>query len=237
MKKKVSSNQIEKLENYRYSVDDDDFAQSSKVKDDVFGAAQKKKKSSEHEHGLTPGVIALIAILSVGGLTFLGWQASTVNNAIFEYNVCCTVQTWSQGAKGLYQGTAQTTTERIYPGETPSEGCVRKASLRNNAPVTLLGVVDGKCSFDRPQVQAPSYVPGGVPVCCTTDAWQNAPTGYAQLGARTATVFCGANEALGSCCMRADLRPGRIFVRGYRVGACEAAGVPQTSYPTWIAPK
>lgn len=235
VKKKVAKGQIEKLENYRYSVDDDEFVLSSKLKEAVF--EKKTQEEKAQESALTPGVIALIAILSVGGLVLLGWQAKTVNNAIFEYDVCCSVQTWYQGSKGLYQGVAQTTTERVLPGQTPAEGCILAASKRNNVPVSLLGFVEGKCVFDRPQLESPSYVPGGVPVCCTTDAWQNAPTGWAQLGARTATVFCGQNEALGSCCMRADLRPGRIFVRGYRAGACEAQGVPQTSYPVWISPK
>lgn len=234
-KKKVLKSQIEKLENYRYSVDDDDFSRSSKIKEAVFDKVTSEEKAQES--AISPGVVALIAVLSIGGLLFLGWGASTTNNAIFEYEVCCSVQTWSQGAKGLYQGVAQTTTEKVLPGETPSEGCVRKASLRNNAPVTLLGVIDGKCSFDKPQVQSPSYVPGGIPVCCTTEVWQDAPFGYAQLGAKTATVFCGTNEAPGNCCMRADLRPGRTFVRGYRMGACTSQGVPQTSYPTWVSPK
>lgn len=109
---------------------------------------------------LTPGVLLLLAVLSVGGLMFLGWQASLVGNATaWPYEACCTVETWRHSSTGFKQGEAITTTETCRAHESPGSCCLRNAGEKIEYPVRLLGAMAGRCEALPPELNYPVSVP------------------------------------------------------------------------------
>lgn len=113
----------------------------------------------ESGDALTPGVIALIAVFSIGGLAFVGWQAALVGNAIdVPYYACCSIEAWENAPTGYAQGTAVTSTEACESFESPSQCCVRTARERGEKPFRFLGAVYGQCG--RPSVSYPVHVTG-----------------------------------------------------------------------------
>lgn len=190
----------------------------------------------EPEHGVSPGVLGLIAVLSIGGLLFIGWQASIVGqyttgpySTSGPYSGCCTVSPWSSSIAGFSPGAGLTTTEVCKPTELPQRCCVRATTDRYHSPVRLLNAREGMCA--APEV---SYPYGGdYSSCCTVQTWRSAPTGFIQSEAETVTERCSGVETPDECCARnaASRTPFMVRVLGARFGGCAP---PEVSYPAPI---
>ncbi len=268
----------------------------------------------EQPHHLSPGVIGLIALLSIGGLLFVGWEAKVTGDGMTgavsyissacctfktweyspqgerkstsvtttetcypgetptqccahagkyipkypaeilsaspgvcvppelsyplgkydQYSACCTTQTWRYAPSGFTQGIAQTTTERCHTSESSDNCCLRAVSSKSTYKIRLLGSRGGQCDF--PEVSYPALVPvGGYSVCCTTQTWQLAPTGYSQGTAQTTTEACDQLERPQQCCMRSAGARSSYPIRfiGVRTGGCRTT-IPEQSYPIWL---
>lgn len=113
-------------------------------------------KEGEQE-SLTPGVLLLVAILSIGGLMFLGYTATLTGNAAgMPYTACCSVESWRNAPIGYVQGEGITTQESCNSYESPAQCCLRAAQARSEYPLRLLGAVPGSCN--RPEVNYPVQV-------------------------------------------------------------------------------
>ncbi|GEM_PF-2524063 len=185
------------------------------------------------EHHISPGVLALIAVISIGGLLFIGWQASTITGNVLSgpYYACCTVQPWGSSASGYRQGVTQTNTELCDQIELPNRCCVRAGRERYNSPVNLVSSSFGTCS---PAKSYPAYYQAGqianYRACCTVQSYQRSPVGYTQGTAETTTENCELSESLFECCARAGTDRLNLPVRvlGLKEGDCNA---PEVSYP------
>lgn len=117
-------------------------------------------KTMKEDDALTPGVIVLIAVLSLGGLVFVGYEAALVGNAIDSpYYACCSVETWRHSPTGYSQGEAILSTESCFSYEDPSQCCVRATSERADYPFKLTGAKFGMC--EKLEVSYPIMVPSG----------------------------------------------------------------------------
>jgi len=187
----------------------------------------------EEEHAITPGVLGLIALLSIGGILFVGWEAQLVGKAVGDsYPACCTSQSWQRAPTGFISGTAQTKTEFCSPSESVTQCCSRASAARSEQTVRLLGGRRGSCV--APEVSYPVNF-GGRAVCCTMNTWQHSPTGFTQGIAKTATEYCAKLETISQCCLRSGAERYDYPVRmlGFREGSC-APTVPERSFPVWI---
>ncbi len=196
--------------------------------------AVETEESSEGS-GLSPGFIILVALLSIGGLLFLGWQSIVVGEYTYTitpyaenpYTSCCTVQPWGSSASGYRQGTGVTNTELCGPDELPNRCCVRAGRERFDSPVNLVASSVGSCA--APEVSYP-FSAVGYQACCTTESYQRSSTGYTQGTAETQTHDCDNIESLVQCCARGSASRLNLPVRvlGVRAGGCE---MPERSYP------
>lgn len=184
---------------------------------------------NEDQSALTPAVLGLLALLSIGGILFLGWEAKTVNNAIIgDYVACCTTAVRGYSPTGLRQAEAITTTENCESTDTPEMCCAKNVAIRSGHPIQVIGARSGSCLM--PKVEYPAQTSAvGYSICCTTEEFTHAPTGYWQGQAKTDTFTCWDAETPGQCCVRAS---GRRFI-GAREGACNVAS-PQKNYPVWV---
>ncbi len=271
------------------------------------------EETVEPGHGVSPGVLGLIAVLSIGGLLFIGWQASILGNYVSgpystsgpyascctvepwsssiagyspgaglttteickptelpqrccvraaseryhtpvklldsgqgtcpgpevsypfggDYSSCCTVQTWRNAPTGFIQSTAETTTERCTGAETPTECCARNAAGRTKFRIRVLGSRFGDCN--PPEISYPAAIPGGYQACCSSQVWQNAPTGYSQGTSTRTTASCDQLETLSQCCVRSITQTSQYPAKllGFRPGSCTSSG-PEKSYPIWV---
>jgi len=193
------------------------------------------EEAVEPEHGLSPGALGLLALLSIGGLLFVGWQASIVGNYIsgpYEisgpYAACCSVEPWGSSQAGFRQGTGLTTTEVCKASELPQRCCVRSTRDRYSSPVRLLHAQVGTCS--SPEMSYPLGDSASYSTCCTVETYRSAPTGYIQGESETTTEHCVSPESPKECCARAASSRTQFSVRvlGARAGDCNP---PQVSYP------
>ncbi len=169
---------------------------------------------------LSPGIIAILALFSIGGLVFLGFQAAISGNYISassDYSACCTVLPWGSSPAGFSQDSGATNSELCSASELPNKCCVRAGRARFNSPVNLVSASVGSCS---PEL---SY-PGGS-VCCTTESWKRSPAGFTQGTAKTSTVYCDS-AAFFDCCAGSVEPPARVI--GFKPGACSS---PAVAYP------
>ncbi len=194
------------------------------------------EEAVEPEHGVSPGVLGLLAFLSIGGLLFVGWQASiTGQYTAGPYSTsgpflsCCTVEPWGSSITGYNPGTGITSTEVCTPTELPQRCCVRAARDRYNSPVRLLYSHEGTCV--GPEVNYPFG--GEYSACCSVQTWRSAPTGFIQSEAETSTERCTGSEAPQKCCARnaASRTQYRVRVLGAKLGDCNP---PETAYPAPI---
>ncbi|MBW3016189.1 hypothetical protein KY309_01090 [Candidatus Woesearchaeota archaeon] len=189
------------------------------------------EQEKEH-HGISPAILGIIALLSVGGLIFIGWQANLTGKAISgPYFACCSVQPWGSSASGYRQGTTAVNTELCDPSELPNRCCVRAGRERYDAPVNLIGSSSGACS---PSIAYPAY-PVGYQACCTVQSCQRTPTGYSQGTAQTMSQSCNPSETLFECCSRAGVSRLNLPVRvlGFKQGSCSS---PEKAYPLGQGP-
>ncbi len=113
------------------------------------------------ESGLSFGALALVAVLSIGGLMLLGWQFSVVGNATVDtYSACCTVETWRLSPNGYTQGNAETFTSFCRAYESDAQCCIRDGLSRFEHPIGLIGSKYGACENRVPESSYPVYVPG-----------------------------------------------------------------------------
>ena len=112
------------------------------------------------EHAITPGVLGLIALLSIGGLLFLGFEAKIAGEATaLPTNViCCTTQTWQNAPIGWVQGNAETNTLFCFPHQTAAGCCYQQMGAISNLPIKVLGVRDGPCSPGVPERSYPIMI-------------------------------------------------------------------------------
>ncbi|PIN76169.1 hypothetical protein COV18_00545 [Candidatus Woesearchaeota archaeon CG10_big_fil_rev_8_21_14_0_10_37_12] len=104
---------------------------------------------------LSSATLLLVAVLSIGGLALIGWQAHVSGSAVYDtFPACCTVATEQLAPYGVAQGLAQTSTETCMFGETVKECCLRATSERIRNPLRLLGAHSGMCSMS-PEVNYP----------------------------------------------------------------------------------
>jgi len=193
-----------------------------------------EEEGQEQVHQLSPGMLGLIALLSIGGLIFLGWQSSIVGHATIEpYSMCCSVATWQYSASGWMKGEPMTQTAYCDALDNPRDCCAK--SVKTDIPVRVLGMREGACN--PPQKSYPAPVPPSreyYQSCCTMQTWKHAPTGYAQGTAQTSTQFCAMEETPPQCCVRAFSDAGYdVRLLGARKGGCNPA-VPQKSYPIFV---
>ncbi|MBS3148972.1 hypothetical protein J4219_08925 [Candidatus Woesearchaeota archaeon] len=208
-----------------------EIIESPKIK-----AVKASVKSSSDGPDLhhNPLVLALIAVLAIGGLVVLGYGANVVGSAVYESRtVCCTGEAWRFGSSGLIQLGAQTYDSVCSGWENTRQCCLRVAGSKNQRYICGK---DGSCV--PPQVSYPTAPPvGGFSVCCSTSSWQHSPTGYAQGTAMTRTEYCNSFETMNQCCIRgAASRSSLPFkILGSRMGPCSVSS-PMKSYPIWVQP-
>ena len=117
---------------------------------------------SDEENPITPGILGLLAFLSIGGLLFLGFQAKIAGELVTNTptnTICCTVETWQNSPIGYTQGNPVTQTFYCYPGQTMSGCCFEQASVFTDKPIKLLGVREGACEPGVPQQAYPVWIP------------------------------------------------------------------------------
>lgn len=188
--------------------------------------------------GLSPAVVAVIALLSVGGLLFVGWLGSDdiTGNAVIQspYAACCTVQPWGSSISGYSAGSDFTSTELCDPFELPQRCCMRAGTSRFHSPVRLLDSRVGVCPAPELSYPADVSVSDSYSACCTTEAVKSAPSGFIQMGSSTNTERCSRYETARECCARAGSTRTKSAIRvlGSKFGSCVA---PQTSYPAPLA--
>ena len=200
--------------------------------DDVEGAA------SDEQTTLSPGFLGLIALLSIGGLLFLGWQANLIGDVTQPaYHLCCSTQNWMTAPTGWVQGNVQTATTYCGVDENPATCCVRSRAPQS---VRVLGFREGSCNVAPPERVYPIFAQGQAPAappaaCCTVQTWLQSSTGYTQGQAQTGTAYCNDGETPGQCCLREANQNSNQPVKllGARAGSC-APGVPELSYPVWL---
>jgi len=192
----------------------------------------------KEESGISPGVVFLIALFSIGGLLFVGWvgsKADITGDVIRgQYNACCTVEPWDLSMAGYRQGTGVGSTAVCDASELPNQCCVRAGKDLFRSPVKLIYSIAGACREGGPAVNYPSYfsypisTEKGYTACCTTSAWRNTQVGFTEASADKTTTQCSSFESLQTCCSRVATRhvgsPVNVIDTGY--GAC-----PQISYP------
>ncbi|RJQ21831.1 hypothetical protein C4580_01560 [Candidatus Woesearchaeota archaeon] len=197
---------------------------------------------AEQPHHVRPVVVLMIAILSVGGLLFLGWQAKLANNITGNafadsYVACCSTQEWRTGSTGLFQGVTATRSVACAGNELKESCCLRDGGMRSKYPVRLVGAVEGYCSRDRPKVEYPAQVPRGqrYDACCSVQEWKHSTSGFYQGVAQTFTGYCDVYETASQCCVRAgeEYTGSSVRLIGARLGGC-ARPIPQMSYPVWV---
>lgn len=189
---------------------------------------------SSGEEGLSKAMLVLVAVLSIGGLAFLGFSAHIAGRVSYDGQpvdlACCTIQPYRSAPTGYVQLMPQTTTENCGPAETERQCCQRIAQDRAGR---LVGARYGNCN--PPKVESPSGPLGGYAACCATELWQHSPTGYHQGESIRETEYCQAFESPNQCCLRSTrVRTEAPFkLLGARVGTCRTQS-PQVSYPVWI---
>jgi len=200
---------------------------------------QKRMEDSveTEDSGISPGVVFLIALFSIGGLLFVGWVGTkgdiTGDVIRSPYSACCTVEPWDLSEAGYRQGTGITSTELCDGSELPNRCCVRAGKDRFKSPVKLIESGFGACRegpsvnyptyFDYPFAAAKSYN-----ACCTTTAWRNSQLGFAMSGPEKTSTQCSQFESVENCCARVASRKvgSPVTVIDTNTGAC-----PQVSYP------
>lgn len=190
----------------------------------------------ETESGISPGVVFLVALFSIGGLLFVSWigtQGSITGNVITApYATCCTAEPWGTSQAGYRQGTSQTWTVLCDAHELPTKCCYRAGKDRFRSPVKLLGSSAGTCEATSPEVVYPfgQYSLNMYTSCCTVKKWGGAPTGTIQSEGLTFTEACNSVETPFECCSRGGYNRllSTIRVSGARMGNCNP---PETTYP------
>jgi hypothetical protein len=189
------------------------------------------------DSGISPGVVFLIALFSIGGLLFVSWIGQSSNsitgNVISApYAACCTAQPTGTSMAAYRQGSGQTWTTLCEPSEVPSRCCVRAGKDRFRSPVSLLGSSPGTCESSAPDVVYPygQYSLQTYNACCTIKKWGGAPAGLIQAEGLTNTEACNSQETPFDCCARAgyERTHSTIRVAGARMGNCNP---PEVSYP------
>jgi len=190
------------------------------------------------DSGISPGVVFLIALLSVGGLLFVGWvglKADVTGDVLRSpYSACCTVQPLTLSEAAYRQGTGVTSTELCEGSELPNRCCLRAGKDRFRSPVSLIESGFGACRQGGPQISYPAYfdypfaAAKSYSACCTTTAWGNSQLGFAMSGPEKTTTQCSQFESVENCCARvASRKTGTpVSIIDTDVGPC-----PQMSYP------
>jgi hypothetical protein len=190
------------------------------------------------DSGISPGVVFLIALFSIGGLLFISWLGSdssgiTGNVVSAPYAACCTASPTGTSMAAYRQGTGQTWTSLCEKSETPSRCCMRAGKDRFRSPVSLLGSSPGTCEASSPEVVYPygQYSLQMYNACCTIKKWGGAPAGLIQAEGLTNTEACNPQETPFDCCSRAgyERTHSTIRVSGARLGNCNP---PDVSYPS-----
>jgi len=75
------------------------------------------------------------------------------------YSTCCSYETWRQSPMGYSQSTAQTVNGYCDELETPSQCCIRTASMSSKYPVKMLGTRMGSCQQKTPERSYPIWIP------------------------------------------------------------------------------
>ncbi len=187
------------------------------------------------ETGLSPGVLALLALLAVGGLLFVGWEADVTGEAFLEpYGACCTLRSWMYSREGEKLATPITSSELCYPTESPTNCCRRVGSdYPEYYPVKVLDAKAGTC--DSPELSYPAAGEfNAFSACCTVEVRRNAPTGTIQSTAQTTGETCGPLETPNECCARAASSRTNFPIRvlGSKRGGCLS---PEVGYPAPIS--
>ncbi|MEM3154269.1 MAG: hypothetical protein QW165_01740 [Candidatus Woesearchaeota archaeon] len=146
------------------------------------------------------------------------------------YTACCTIKKWGGGPTGIIQSEGITTTQACNPRETPFECCARSGYEQTGSTIRVSGARLGSCNPPETTYPAPAPV-GGYPACCTTQNWQQSPTGFAQSEARSTTQYCDQLETPNQCCLRIFGAP--IKLLGATYGTCSAPVLEQY-YPIWV---
>ena len=191
------------------------------------------------DSGISPGVVFLIALFSIGGLLFVSWigaKGSITGEVISApYSSCCTVAPWGTSQAGYRDGTGITFSSICYSDELPSKCCLRSGKNKFMSPVKLLGSNWGTCLPAGPQVSYPygQFSSNQYNICCTIKKWGGAPTGIIQGEGETTTESCSAQETPFECCARAgaDRTSSSVRVAGVRTGACSP---PPVNYPAFV---
>lgn len=189
-----------------------------------------------NKKGLTASILVLIAVLSIGGLMFLGWlgEPSVTGELSYQspYSVCCTVNPWTSASSGYRQGEDFTSTEICDPFELPQRCCMRAGINRFKGPVRLLDSRVGVCP--GPELSYPVSTSDSYKSCCTVQEVRTAATGFIQGRLSTETEFCNRFEDPAACCARAGSTRLKASVRviGSKYGECNP---PELSYPAPIA--
>ncbi len=114
------------------------------------------------DHAITPGVLGLIAVLSIGGLLFLGYGAKIAGDVVTDTPnraICCTTETWANAPSGYVQGNAQTQTVFCFSGQTDTGCCYQQVSSVSNYPIRILGIRAGPCELGAPEQAYPIWIP------------------------------------------------------------------------------
>jgi len=151
---------------------------------------------------ITPFTLVLIAIVSIGGVLFIGWQANVVGNVASGYIACCTVQTWSHSPAGYIASPPVVTNEVCAAGEFSYQCCARAGAAHVKPPIRVLASRTGSCSSPEISYPAGPFEGYDYAICCTTEAWWSSPIGYTQGEAQTGTEYCSSLETPESCCLR-----------------------------------
>jgi hypothetical protein len=194
------------------------------------------------DSGISPGVVFLVALLSIGGLMFVSWigtSSSITGGAVVSppYAACCTASPSGTSMAAYRQGTAQTWTALCNYGELASLCCVRSGRDRFRLPVNLLGSTPGTCETGAPETVYPfgQYSVNSFNACCTIKKWGTAPAGAIMSEGITSTEACNPLETPYDCCARAGFAKTQSTIRvtGARMGNCNP---PEITYPA-PAPK
>ena len=104
---------------------------------------------------LTFPSLLLIGIISIGGLSLLGYQAQPTAQVIAAFQACCTVETWQQAPTGYKQGDAFTFTADCKQEESQRACCFREGTIMKDKMVKVLGARSGPCYYKQPELNYP----------------------------------------------------------------------------------
>ena len=107
---------------------------------------------------MSPGLLTLLAVVAVGGLVVLGFQAESTGKVALNFQACCTTETYQNAPTGFIQGNAITTTESCWAGESASTCCLRNVASRSELPIRLLGAKINACQRPSPDISYPMQV-------------------------------------------------------------------------------